>query len=536
MEEVEKETRKYPSLPSNYVTLAQLHERWLEEKELIQKEKEQKEEEERQRKLQLQKLEEEEQQQKRKLERLKGGRGIDYKPIHWNWKAKEKIEPREEEQLEVTHHTAQPTRAVGEKESAPARRKGGSKGAKGAIRRIENADRAAEIERSLGDFSTNGDKGNAHLIMVSKSKGTTNEFRPRRENADRTAVNEREVGDFSTNDVKDNPPARRSGESKGARSRLLWTNENAHRTAENEREAGNFFLTNGGKEDAPLRRSGKLTGTTNELRPRRKKPNRTAENEREVGGFSTNDVKENPPAIRNGKSKNKSWRMRENADRTVKNEREAGGFSLAIGVNSETTRLEAGDSLTVIVKRGNNASGSRNGESKGDWSRSRRTRENADPTAENEREVGDLSTNGEKGVCSSEFRPMAENDDRTCVIEEKLGDSSTNGEKEGCSSEFRPYRENADPTAEIERDLGHFSMNGKNEKGNVTATRPNTGKYHGNRKYKGYSVARQRGNGEYRAYGKVGGQREEWKASGAGMVWVRKGELSDGPSTGNWNG
>ncbi|XP_041017566.1 myb-like protein X isoform X2 [Juglans microcarpa x Juglans regia] len=450
MEEVEKETRKYPSLPSNYVTLAQLQERWLKEQERIQKEEEQKEEEERQRKLQLQKLEEEEQQQKRKLERLKGGRGIDYKPIHWNWKAKEKIEPREEEQLEVTHHTAQATRVVGVKESAPTRRKGGSKGAKGVIRRIENADRAAEIERRLGDFSTNGDKGNAHLIIISKSKGTTNEFRPRRENADRTAVNEREVGDFSTNDVKDNPPARRSGDSKGARSRLLWTRENAHRTAENEREAGNFFLTN--------------------------------------------------------------------------------------GVNSETTMLEAGDSLTVIVKRDNNASGSRNGESKGDWSRSRRTRENADPTAENEREAGDLSTNGEKGECTTEFRPMAENADRTCVIEEKQGDSSKNGEKEGCSSEFRPYRENADPTAEIERDLGHFSMNGKNEKGNVRATRTNTGKYHGNRKYKGYSVARQRGNGEYRAHGKVGGQREELKASGAGMVWVRKGELSDGPSPGNWNG
>ncbi|GLT71175.1 hypothetical protein SLA2020_432100 [Shorea laevis] len=77
MEDDGKEKKKkenYPSLPSNYVTLVQLQERWLKEKERKQREKEQEEEDERRRKLQLQKkLEEEERKRKLGPQRLEGG-------------------------------------------------------------------------------------------------------------------------------------------------------------------------------------------------------------------------------------------------------------------------------------------------------------------------------------------------------------------------------------------------------------------------------------------------------------------------------
>ncbi|XP_050264746.1 uncharacterized protein LOC126708826 [Quercus robur] len=96
------------------------------------------------------------------------------------------------------------------------------------------------------------------------------------------------------------------------------------------------------------------------------------------------------------------------------------------------------------------------------------------------------------------------------IGEKENSPARTNGESEGTKSEFRP-------TAEIERKFGDFTIG----KGNVRVTRPNTGIYHGHRDNRGFG-------GSYRDYkgsSKFGGRKEVQKPSGAGMAWVKKGEI-----------
>ena len=96
------------------------------------------------------------------------------------------------------------------------------------------------------------------------------------------------------------------------------------------------------------------------------------------------------------------------------------------------------------------------------------------------------------------------------ISEKENSPARRNGESEGTKSEFRP-------TAEIERKFGDFTIG----KGNVRVTRPNTGFYHGHRDNRGFG-------GNYRDYKgsfKFGDRKEVQKPSGAGMVWVKKGEI-----------
>ncbi|KAK9983236.1 hypothetical protein SO802_032761 [Lithocarpus litseifolius] len=96
------------------------------------------------------------------------------------------------------------------------------------------------------------------------------------------------------------------------------------------------------------------------------------------------------------------------------------------------------------------------------------------------------------------------------ISEKENSPARRNGESEATRSEFRP-------TAEIERKFGDFTIG----KGNVRVTRPNTGIYHGHRENRGF-------RGGYRYYKgsfKLGDRKEVQKPSGAGMVWVKKGEI-----------
>ncbi|KAM4087142.1 hypothetical protein ACJW30_10G155100 [Castanea mollissima] len=86
------------------------------------------------------------------------------------------------------------------------------------------------------------------------------------------------------------------------------------------------------------------------------------------------------------------------------------------------------------------------------------------------------------------------------ISEKENSPAKANGESEGKKSEFRP-------TAEIERKFGDFTI----RKGNVRVTRPNTGIYHGHRENRGFG----RSYRDYRGSSKFG----------AGMVWVKKGEI-----------
>ncbi|XP_023908903.1 uncharacterized protein LOC112020583 [Quercus suber] len=96
------------------------------------------------------------------------------------------------------------------------------------------------------------------------------------------------------------------------------------------------------------------------------------------------------------------------------------------------------------------------------------------------------------------------------IGEKENSPARTNVESEGTKSEFRP-------TAEIERKFGDFAIG----KGNVRVTRPNTGIYHSHRDNRGFG-------GRYRDYkgsSKFADRKEVQKPSGAGMVWVKKGEI-----------
>ena len=95
------------------------------------------------------------------------------------------------------------------------------------------------------------------------------------------------------------------------------------------------------------------------------------------------------------------------------------------------------------------------------------------------------------------------------IGEKENSPARTNGESEGTKSEFRP-------TAEIERKFGDFTIG----KGNVRVTRPNTGIYHGHRDNGGFGGSR-----DYKGSSKFGGRKEVQKPSGAGMAWVKKGEI-----------
>jgi hypothetical protein len=97
------------------------------------------------------------------------------------------------------------------------------------------------------------------------------------------------------------------------------------------------------------------------------------------------------------------------------------------------------------------------------------------------------------------------------ISEKENSPARRNGEPEGTRTE------EVDRTAEIERKFGDFSIG----KGNVRATRPNTGIYHGNREYRPYGGVHR----EYNGSGSIGGSRAVRNPSGSGMVWVRKGEI-----------
>ncbi|GMY17381.1 histone-lysine N-methyltransferase, H3 lysine-79 specific-like [Fagus crenata] len=97
------------------------------------------------------------------------------------------------------------------------------------------------------------------------------------------------------------------------------------------------------------------------------------------------------------------------------------------------------------------------------------------------------------------------------ISEKENSPARRNGEPEGTRTE------EVDRTAEIERKFGDFSIG----KGNVRATRPNTGIYHGNRQHRPYGGVHR----EYNGSGSIGGSRAVRNPSGSGMVWVRKGEI-----------
>ncbi|XP_075642433.1 uncharacterized protein LOC142613810 [Castanea sativa] len=96
------------------------------------------------------------------------------------------------------------------------------------------------------------------------------------------------------------------------------------------------------------------------------------------------------------------------------------------------------------------------------------------------------------------------------ISEKENSPAKTNGESEGKKSEFRP-------TSKIERKFGDFTIG----KGNVRVTRPNTGIYHGHRENRSFGGSYR----DYRGSSKFGDRKEVQNPSGAGMVWVKKGEI-----------
>jgi predicted nuclease of predicted toxin-antitoxin system len=444
MEDKEKKkVKNYPSLPSNYVTLAQLQERWLKEKERKQRDEE--EEEERKRKLQLQKkLEEEEQKRKLGPRGLEGRSGINYEPGGRNRKPNcsrnsraVEVSPAKPEQLEVVAVVVDTVNVSAEQEQKSEESKEEKK--KKKKKRKKGIKPRAEEEEEEKEEVTDGmalaphvitEKENALAKRNRESKGTRSEFRPirdgewkgmrselkpRRKSGDRTAEIQRRVGDLLINSgietvnvreeekeevtdgmaqapgvitEKENAPAKRDGKSKGTRSEIR------------------------------PKRDGESNVTTNEFRWRRKSGNRTAEIQRRVWDLSINSgiervnvrveeeeekevtegmaqaqrlitEKENAPVKRDGESKGT---RRKSEDLLIN----SGIERVNVREEEEEEKKEVTDSMAQaprVITEKDNAPVKRDGESKGKRSKFRQRRESGDRTAEIQRRVWDLSIN-----------------------------------------------------------------------------------------------------------------------------------------------
>ncbi|XP_062164251.1 uncharacterized protein LOC133870959 [Alnus glutinosa] len=515
MEDKEKKkVKNYPSLPSNYVTLAQLQERWLKEKERKQRDKE--EEEERKRKLQLQKkLEEEEQKRKLGPRGLEGRSGINYEPGGRNRKPNcsrnsraVEVSPAKPEELEVVAVVVDTVNVSAEQEQKSEESKEEKKKKKKKIKnRKESWSRKKgmkprqEEEEEEKEEVMDGmalaprvitEKENALAKRNLKSKGTRSEFRP----------------------ISD-------GESKGMRSEFKQKRKSGDRTAEIQRRVGDLLINSGiervnvreeekeeatdgmaqapgvitEKENAPAKRDGESKGTRSEFRPK-------MDGESKV---TTNEFR----------------RRRKSGNRTAEIQRRVWDLSINSGIERVNVRVEEEEEKKEVtegmaqaqrlITEKENAPVKRDGESKETRSGFRPTRKSEDLLINSGIERVNVREEEEEEEKKEVTDSMAQAP--RVITEKENARVKRDGESKGKRSEFRQRRESGDWTAEIQQRVGDLSINSGIERVNVRVARLNTGVNRGNR--------------EYRGHGRFGGHREVRQQTGVGMVWVRKGELPD---------
>lgn len=168
-----------------------------------------------------------------------------------------------------------------------------------------------------------------------------------------------------------------------------------------------------------------------------------------------------------------------------------------------------------------------------------------DQTADTEPKLGALSENGGLGgnvekkkrgsrTIKGETRAESSNLDQTVYIEPKFKALSVNGltekgngglkrngdirdrESGGTKGETRAESKALDPTAHVEPSFRAVSVNGRIEKGNDGMRRRGAYQNHRHREFRGF------------------GRQEAWNAKekDSGMIWVKKGEVSDGNGVG----
>lgn len=184
-------------------------------------------------------------------------------------------------------------------------------------------------------------------------------------------------------------------------------------------------------------------------------------------------------------------------------------------------------------------------EGKGTGGKARPENSDLDQTAVTKPKIGALSKNGGLGgngekkkrrsrTINGETRAESSNLDQTAYIEPKFKALSVNGlmekgngglkrngeirdqESGGTRGETRAESEALDPTAHVEPSFRAVSVNGRIEKGNDGMRRSGAYRNHHHRDFRGF------------------GRRESWNAKekDSGMIWVKKGEVSDGNGVG----
>lgn len=178
-------------------------------------------------------------------------------------------------------------------------------------------------------------------------------------------------------------------------------------------------------------------------------------------------------------------------------------------------------------------------EGKGTGGKARPENSDLDQTAVTESKLGALSKNGGLGgngekkkrrsrTNKGETKAESSNLDQTAYIEPKFKAVSVNGlmekgngeirdqESGGTRGETRAESKALDPTAHVEPSFRAVSVNGRIEKGNDGMRRSGAYRNHRHREFRGF------------------GRREAWNAKekDSGMIWVKKGEVSDGNGVG----
>ncbi|KAE8057044.1 hypothetical protein FH972_013766 [Carpinus fangiana] len=573
MEDEDKEKKKqknYPSLPSNYVTLVHLQQRWLKEKERKQRDKE--EEDERQRKLELQKKLEEEQKRKLRPRGLKGGTRIDYEPARGNRKSYwqpnrrevevspampeksevvdtvnvsvEQEQKSEESQEQKSEESKEPARGNRKSYRQPNRRDVGVSPAKPKESEVvtvvvdtvnvsaEQELKSEESKEPARGYRKSSWQRNRRDVGVSPAKPKESEVVTVVVDTLNVSAEQEQKGEESKEPGRGNrksyrQPNRRDvgvSPAKPKESEVVTVVvDTVNVSVEQEQKSEES------KEPARGNRKSSWQRNRRDVEVSPAKPD-----ESEVVAVVVDTV--NVSAEQEQKS--------EGSKEPAHGKRKSSGQQYRRKVEVSPAKPEESEAVAVVVDTVNVSAKQeqKSEESKKEKKKKRREEEGMKPRAK-EKEVEKNTwkkKGGMKHKAKKEVTDGMSNAPRV-ISEKENAPAKRDGESKGTMSEFRHRRESGERKAEIEGRFGDLSINSgiervnvraekKEEKKeatdgigigrvNVRATRLNIHTYRGVN----------RGNGEYtyRGHNGFGARREVRNQSCAGGVWVRKGEIPD---------